>query len=230
MDWGTQYSSAHNKGFLESVTILWVPSMHKMLTVCREAIYTPAGNLQPLLSVKLTLLLPSSKLSKTTVLFGKCWYPHACKRRSTCLGGNLVLVLEVQHQLQPSQRFVVISLLTYWLHHYNQPCTCHHFVHKNQWGLKGWMVEVSLIMDSALFQAWQLDYTKCTHRAFYLQMSFYSFSVSSYMHREFQLELHVQLSSWEPLLCLSQMFHLVLQHLSYSHLSFCHSHWISALL
>ena len=44
-----------------------------------------------------------------------------------------------------------------------------------------------------------LEYTKCAHRAFYLQMlSLYPLSTSSKVLREFQLELCVQLPSPEP--------------------------------
>lgn len=89
----------------------------------------------------------------------------------------------------------------------------------------------SFSMYSAFFQTWQLGYTECAHRAFHLQMlSLYSLSISPKVPGKFLLELCVQLSCRVPLPCLSQMFHLVLQHLSYSHLAVCHRLWIAALV
>lgn len=40
-------------------------------------------------------------------------------------------------------------------------------------------MEIPLLKDSAFLQAWQLEYTECAYRAFYLQMLLlYSLSIS----------------------------------------------------
>lgn len=57
-------------------------------------------------------------------------------------------------------------LLTPSIYH---PQICHYFAHKNQWSLKGWLVEGSH-NRLFFFQAWQLGYLECAHRTFYLQM------------------------------------------------------------